>query len=580
MSFLLERMHPRYRVFLQPPTEPGRAEDENGEETRRLEDSAETPSTNADAETTPADAGADTTSESPTGETETPSSDQQDETSEDSVEATDTITAGEETESDEEEESTEFFDDSGLTDNEIAATVTDDGMEASVNVKVNGAVSRSAIVDALQRAGVIAGYDNDAIDTLMDEDGPRGFPVVVARGKPPGEGISAKLELYFERNPQPQVTYDEQGHANYKEVGVIQQVKAGDLLAVKSPAERGDPGYTVRDKQLAGVIGRDIPLAAGPGTKFEDKDGFRLVAISSGAVSMLDDNRISVSEQFIVEGDVDFSTGNIRFDGAVHVRGNVIAGFAIYASGDIEINGVVEDAYIHCGGNLQVRGGFLGKGNGIARVCGETHIRFLENQKVIGNGDVHIAEEIIYANVITLGQVVVRYGKGAIIGGTVAATKGINAKIAGNLHNQRTNLIVGVNQLLSERMNKATDALAHKTDMKEVLQQALDKLMKQKYEGKKPLSPEQSEAIDLLYEHMGGIDRWTQEIETLRDQWFEQINLLEKEARITVDNEVHSGVKITIGSRAKLIDEDFGRSEFHLEDDMVVGNTAKKGKSR
>ncbi len=578
MSILLERLHPRYRVFLQQPAVPGRAEDENGEEARKPEDSIDPSPAEAEAESTPEAVAGQTEETTGTAEPGDTDSGPKDETTTDAGEATETITAGEESEEDGEEESTEFFDDSGLTDSEVAATVSDDGMEASVNVKVNGAVSRSAIVNALQRAGVIAGYDNDAIDKLMDEEGPRGFPVVVARGKPPGEGISAKLELFFERNPQPQVSYDEKGHANYKEVGVIQQVKEGELLAVKTPAERGDPGFTVRDKQLVGVIGHDIPLNAGPGTKFEDKDGFRLVATTSGAVSMQDDNRISVSEQFIVEGDVDFSTGNIRFDGAVHVLGNVIAGFAIYASGDIEINGVVEDAYIHCGGNLQVRGGFLGKGKGIARVCGETHIRFLENQKVIGNGDVHIAEEIIYANVITLGQVVVRYGKGAIIGGTVAATKGINAKIAGNLHNQRTNMIVGVNQLLSERLNKATDALAHRTDMKEILQQALDSLMKKKYEGKNPLSPEQSEAIDLLYEHMGGIDRWTEEIETLRDQWFGQISQLEKEARVLVDNEVHSGVKITIGSRSKLIEEDYGRSEFRLEDDMVVGNMAKKGK--
>ena len=54
------------------------------------------------------------------------------------------------------------------------------------------------------------------------------------------------------------------------------------------------------------------------------------------------------------------ATGNIDFLGSVIVLKRK-SGFTIKASGDIEINGIVEAAKIEAGGNITVKRGIQGK---------------------------------------------------------------------------------------------------------------------------------------------------------------------------------------------------------------------------
>jgi uncharacterized protein len=456
----------------------------------------------------------------------------------------------------------------------VGISISSDGMEASAIVRVDGAVSSSAILTALQDNGITVGIDEAAVDILASKYGPRGYPHVVATGDGAEAGRDASLELFFDSNPQPKITYNEQGHADYKEVGIIQQVKEGSLLVRKTPPEEGNPGLTVTGKAITSRPGKDMQLSAGMGTRLE-VEGNELVAAQNGVVSMRQGNLVTVSKEFVIDGDVDFKSGNIRFDGAVRILGNVIGGFSVIASGDVEINGVVEDAYIHCGGNLHIRGGFLGRGKGIAKVCGETHIRFLENQSVICSGDVHIAEEIIFGNVKCDGEVFVRYGKGAIIGGVVSAAKGIQAKTAGNMHNQRTWLITGRNEHVSNQLVRATKAMNVKQDMRDLMQAALDNLVPKKYDNKYTMSQEEIDALDVLYRHMASLDKWTDEISSIRDELDTQASSLEDHAYVLIENHVHTGVKITIGDVARLIEEEIPRTRFRLADGFVIASSAQ-----
>ena len=53
-----------------------------------------------------------------------------------------------------------------------------------------------------------------------------------------------------------------------------------------------------------------------------------------------------VSPVFQLNGDVDFSSGDIDFRGNVSINGNVTAGFKVRASGDIEVNGFIENSEV------------------------------------------------------------------------------------------------------------------------------------------------------------------------------------------------------------------------------------------
>ena len=62
---------------------------------------------------------------------------------------------------------------------------------------------------------------------------------------------------------------------------------------------------------------------------------------------------------------VDNSTGNLRFNGDVVVKGFVQEGFEIHSTGNVRIEGSVEGASIYADGSILLVNGINGMGRGI-----------------------------------------------------------------------------------------------------------------------------------------------------------------------------------------------------------------------
>src|SRR5690606_12118002 len=87
-------------------------------------------------------------------------------------------------------------------------------------------------------------------------------------------------------------------------------------------------------------------------------------AVIDGQVSITENDKINVFPIFEVKGDVDFRVGNIDFVGMVLIRGNVLSGFKIKATGDIRIMGEVEAADLEAGENIEIMAGVVAQGKG------------------------------------------------------------------------------------------------------------------------------------------------------------------------------------------------------------------------
>ena len=449
----------------------------------------------------------------------------------------------------------------------VIVSLASDALEAFVTVRTppRTPVPREMIDEALQREGVSYGVEEEKIEQLCQRTGVRGHPVVVAKGVRPGGGQHGNVEYHFEVNPRPKTVPTGDGRVDYKEAGVIQQVKEGDLLATRTPATRGEEGMSVTGVPIKGKSGKEAPLSRGPGTVFKDEDNLELYAAISGCAKLHKNGEVEVAGEYIIDGDVDYESGNIRFDGAVIVHGDVKSGFTIIATKDVEIRGIVEDAKIHCGGNLLVRGGFVGSGKGVAKVVGETHIRFLENQNVFGNGDIYIAEEIIHANVVTNGTVYVKFGKGAIIGGQVIARKAIEAKILGNIHYLKTNLQVGKMPRLDSLLDSIDKVLDVRESMRDKLQTAINNFVKLKY---KPdgLSSENEAHLTNLYHILGNYDKWLTLLVEQKDKLLIERRKLDKEAYVKSEHKMFPGVVIEFDNLVKLVDTEQNRMSLKLVD--------------
>ena len=91
------------------------------------------------------------------------------------------------------------------------------------------------------------------------------------------------------------------------------------------------------------------------GPHFDEEDE-NLVRASADGEILVKNGVLHVSQIHTVKGDIDYSTGNLKFNGSIKIGGTVKAGFEVIAEGSVEINGNVEDAKILAGGDVVVAG--------------------------------------------------------------------------------------------------------------------------------------------------------------------------------------------------------------------------------
>ena len=106
-------------------------------------------------------------------------------------------------------------------------------------------------------------------------------------------------------------------------------------------------------------------------------------------------NTVELSSLLEIPGDVDFSTGNIRFEGSVKIHGDVRSGFEVSADGSIEIDGAVENAILRAKGDITVKGGFVGTGKGLIQSDENVTVGYVRNQQIECNGSIFIRKEAV-----------------------------------------------------------------------------------------------------------------------------------------------------------------------------------------
>lgn len=265
--------------------------------------------------------------------------------------------------------------------------------------------------------------------------------IEIAQGQAPVKGKDGEVMLMFQqkRSYVPSILPD--GSADYKNLNLFEQVSKGDVVAVSKPAEDGIDGFTVKGTKIPAQRGKEKKLPKGKNVVFSE-DGRSLIAEKSGRIDMIKD-RIEVSDVHHVQGDVDMSVGNVKFDGDVVVDGNVISGLTVETTGSIEVRGYVEGATLIAGGDIILRNGMQGMSQGKLEAGGNIVARFIERATLSAKGSVY-ADYMVYC-LITAGDSVVLKGKfGKLLGGVIRAGKEITAKTIGSPGSDHTQIELGV----------------------------------------------------------------------------------------------------------------------------------------
>ncbi|GMO46062.1 MAG: FapA family protein [Termitinemataceae bacterium] len=458
-----------------------------------------------------------------------------------------------------------------LSDSTVVVEVADQEMKAFIRVTPplpGGADIRyEDYISALNNAQVTYGIDESFLIHFADEPEYNQM-VCAAYGKKAIDGMNAYIEYYFETD-QSKVRLKESvdGKVNFKELNIIQNVFEGDKLAKAIPASQGEMGFTVTGRALETKDGKDFPVTLGKNVHFGE-DGVTIFSDMNGQVVMAN-GKINVEAVYTVDGAVNLKTGNITFLGNVVVTGNVEEGFGVKASGNIEVHGTVDKAYLDAEGDIIVRQGIAGKEGVVVNSGRSVWAKFIENATVKCGNMVVVTDGIINSTVDAGKRIICEGKRAAIIGGRLRAGEEINAKSIGSPSgNTETLCEVGLDPKSKaelEELSKKRELMTAEFDEVQLDFQTLSNSKEQRGE----LPEEKEEYFKEVVEKRKLLSK---ELKETNDR-IEEINTYLKgltiAGRVSASVKVYSGVVVSIRDIKENIRSEYKAVTFVMENGLV-----------
>ena len=442
------------------------------------------------------------------------------------------------------------------SDGEIKVDVSEDYMEAILDYSppLGGeAKSYQDILAKLADKGVIYGIKKEELKEVFSPD-EKLESFLVAEGEKPVEGEDARLELKFDPDRKNnKVTVLDDGTVDYYNLNRIINVKEGDLLAKKHPQVQGEDGKKINGEIIPAPETNDIELPVGENVMVSE-DGTLLLAEIDGQV-VYNNNEISVLDVYVVNDDVDLSTGNIEFEGNIMIKGNVTDGMTVEAQGNISVQGSVYAAKLIAEGQITIKQGFAGRNQGELKAAGNINVEFIENGKVDTEASLIVENAIMHSDISADKAVKVVKNKGLIVGGNIQATELVEANIIGSSFDTSTEISAGITPEIRKEFE----------EVKELYQDKKEKLMNN-IKNISLLQKKDKEKEGLLKRLKN--DRYAlaskvEEIKIKYDKLKEQLEK-ETEGKVIINKVIHPGVIMTIGNNTKRIEREINnRVEFY-----------------
>lgn len=421
------------------------------------------------------------------------------------------------------------------------------------------ALSRNQLDQALEEAFVREGVDQKALENIIEEQ-PYFRLLLIALGTPMVPGADGYVIENFAQEREKSFAVDDRGKVDYHDQNSIQGVREGEVLCQIVAPTPGTDGVNVQGDVLPAKAGKEAKLLAGRNTKISEDDT-QLVATIDGQLKY-QVGRFNVEPRLDVSGDVNYDVGNIDFYGDVRITGDVRDGFTVRSSGTVTIDGLVEVAVIEAEGDVIIRSGVAGDERAVIKAGGSVKASYIESCTIYAGKEVH-ANNIIGSNVYCDEKIIVKNGRGTIIGGKHVAGKKIEATTIGCRAERPTELVVGETPNIQRR--------------KEELQKAIEKAGKE------------LEEMDHTIKYLAGAsgnnaERRQKMEEIMRDRriLLEQYEKSQKEleeltqkgeesckGRIIADT-VYPSTQIRIRDYTYIVQDEIGNANIHVEENEIV----------
>jgi uncharacterized protein (DUF342 family) len=421
------------------------------------------------------------------------------------------------------------------------------------------------VLEALNDKGVVYGIKHDVIQESLEEE-VYNVPILVGEGKRSENGADAKIVYNFRTEKKVHLEEDEKGQVNFKDLDLVENVVAGQLLATKSQATEGTPGRTVTNKILEAKPGVDVELNPGKNTELS-ADGVSVIAMINGQV-VLSNDKINVEPIYEIKGDVDIHTGNILFLGTVIVHGNVEDGFSIKAAGDIEIKGSVGKCLLDAEGDISIKQGVMGKLGGSIKSGGNLASKFLEQVNVVAEKSVLVQDGIMHCDVDATEKVICFGKRATIVGGRIRAGEIVNTKTLGSVSFTETVVEVGVDPKSRQRLFEIEKEKTELESKLESLNANINTLQNQK-KVRRNFTEEKEELLEKMLSSREELTIRMSEINEEMNELKSYLKLLKTIGKVSVSKNVYPGVRIGIKDTYYDVSNEFKYVTFVLESGRI-----------
>ncbi len=425
-----------------------------------------------------------------------------------------------------------------IIDEYISVFVSKDEMEACIQVSDIKEVTEKDIMNRLKQSGICQGILRDEIKSIVN-DKRYGETIVIARGQMPEAGEDGWYEFFFDTNPQRSPKILEDGTADFKDIKWFELVNKGDKIALYHSAGFGKAGFTVTGKFLKARKGREKNVLRGQGFILNSDSKTYIASIDGRVFYNEKEYRLDVSRVCVVN-EVNLATGNISFDGTIHVKGNVGSGVTVTATENVIVDGYVEAAVIKSGGDVFLRKGVNGNGSGIIEAKGDVVGQFFEEVRVVTRGDI-IGQYCMNCMLYSGGVISLMGNKGLLLGGSARAARGIVTHTIGNKHGLWTVVNVGIDQDTMKQQQNIEKEI-------ENVYRELAILNHSKMEFQNKYSPEVRNTMDIYLKIEDAIYTKDLQLKDLHEEKQHMDTLMDdmRGSRVEVTGVVHEGVEITV----------------------------------
>jgi hypothetical protein len=437
------------------------------------------------------------------------------------------------------------------TKKKIRTETSSDNYEAYITVDTPD-TQLSEIQAALESNGVVYGINDNALVEALENPGRR---VAVATGARHTDGNDG----WFERTENRPQTEAE------KKFGIT-NINAGEIIGIIHKRTQGSVGVDVLGRKVQPKEGKHFNIFTTPNIKRTETDTQITLEATVDGNLKIGSASIEIIPDHVIRQDVDYSDGEIEFAGSLRIIGDVKGSGSLRIKHNVFIQGSIEDAKIISGGDVIVKGSFVGRGDGLIRAKGNVEVNVILNQMVEAGGSITITKESVNAHLIASNTV---SGPHAVImGGVVVAGDKIEVRTLGGEFYSTTKVRLGTKELLSEDSFAVDKEIELQKRGCEGIKNEIYLLVRDRIDGRN-FTPEKAERLKLCQSKLQEITELIKSLNAKKQEASTEMSR-KKSPKLVVLGTIHQSVVIEITGVRLGLKQSFNNVTFEESKNEIV----------